>query len=297
MRIFITGGMGFIGSYLVAALLGRGYELTILARDPGKIGEFERRKSIKMLKGGMEDSGIIAGNIKGHDACIHNALFWGNTAVEMVARDTLSSVFFFETAAEAGIKHMIYTSSTAALGEFRDCMDEEMKSKPVNYYCATKAATEEYLSAVSYQYPMRCNIIRPGYTFGNPVVKGAPMEIDTRFRDIVKCALTGRDIKVAENDGTQFIWAGDLARIYLSVLESDFNRDIFFGLGREYISWERIARKTVEITSSKSRIIKEENGPAPVMFNLEKIKTCFGYSFEAWDRLVEHIEYLAEVLN
>ncbi len=299
MKVFMTGGMGFIGSSIVMTLVKAGHEVTVLARNPDKIPLFKKTEGIRVIKGGMEDLNIIEKNLPGHDACIHNALYWGNSAVEMLQKDTFSSVWLFEKSAGAGVKRLIYTSSTAALGDFRPDMNEEMKSKPNNYYCATKAASEEYLLALSYQHPMRCNIIRPGYTVGNPVVEGAPIENDSRFRDIVKAALAGNDIRLVKQDGTQFIWAGDLARIYLAVLESKVNREIYFGLGSEWVSWERIAQKAIEFTGSKSRIVLEDKGYGkdPYLFDLSKIKKEFGFSFKSWDIITKHLEYLAQVLR
>ena len=37
MRIFLTGGTGFIGSYIVKELSNNDYEITILARNPPTI--------------------------------------------------------------------------------------------------------------------------------------------------------------------------------------------------------------------------------------------------------------------
>lgn len=296
MKIFMTGGMGFIGSYIVKMLIDNGHEVTLLARNPDKVPPFKTIPQITIVKGSLSDFDIIEKNLPGHDACIHNALGWGDTPLDMLKNDTLCSVFLFEKAATAGIKHFIYTSSTAALGDFRPDMDEEMKSKPNNYYCATKAAGEEYLLAISYNSPMRCNIIRPGYTFGNPVVPGSPMEGDTRFRDIVTCALAGNDIKLIKHDGTQFIWAGDLALVYKAVLESQVNHNIYFGLARNFITWEQIAQKAVEISGSKSRIVFDKDivyDDNPCLFTLQKIKQEFGFTFENWDRIVEHVHYLA----
>jgi UDP-glucose 4-epimerase len=296
MKVFITGGMGFIGSYIVKMLIDHGHEVTILARNPAKIPSFQTMPKITIIKGSLSDFDIIENSLPGHDACIHNALGWGDTPLDMLKNDTLCSVFIFEKAATAGVKHLIYTSSTAALGDFRPDMDEEMKSKPNNYYCATKAASEEYLLAISHHYPMRCNIIRPGYTFGNPVVPGSPMEGDTRFKDIVAGALDGKDITLIKNDGTQFIWAGDLALVYKAVLESRVNRSIYFGLARDFITWERIAQKAIEITGSKSRIVFDkdiEYDDRPYLFTLNKIRQEFGFSFENWEKVVAHVQYLA----
>lgn len=295
MKVFMTGGMGFIGSYIVKMLIDNGHEVTLLARNPGKVPPFQTMPGITIVKGSLTDFDIIEKSLPGHDACIHNALGWGDTPLEMLKNDTLCSIFIFEKSAAYGIKHLIYTSSTAALGDFRPNMDEEMKSKPNNYYCATKAASEEYLLAISYNNPMRCNIIRPGYTFGNPVVTGSPMEGDTRFKDIVSSALTGKDIKLIKHDGTQFIWAGDLALVYKTVLESEVNHNIFFGLARDFITWERIAQKAIKITGSKSRIVFDKDivyDDNPHLFTLQKIKQEFGFIFENWDKLVEHVQYL-----
>lgn len=292
----MTGGMGFIGSYIVKMLIDNGHEVTLLVRNPDKVPAFQTMPGITIVKGSLTDFDIIEKNLPGHDACIHNALGWGDTPLDMLKNDTLCSVFIFEKAAASGIKHLIYTSSTAALGDFRPGMDEEMKSKPNNYYSATKAASEEYLLAISYNFPTRCNIIRPGYTFGNPVVHGSPMEGDTRFKNIVSSALTGEDIKLIKHDGTQFVWAGDLALVYKAVLESQVNHNIYFGLARDFITWERIAQKAIEITGSKSRIILDKDivyADNPHLFTLQKINQEFGFAFENWDKLVEHIQYLA----
>lgn len=300
MKVFLTGGMGFIGSYIVKMLIDNGHEVTLLARNPAKIPSFQTMPQITTVKGSLSDFDIIEKSLPGHDACIHNALGWGNTPLDMLKNDTLCSVFIFQQAAASGVKHLIYTSSTAALGEFRPQMDEEMKSKPNNYYCATKAASEEYLLAISHNTSMRCNIIRPGFTFGNPVFPDSPMESDARFRNIVSAALTGKDIQLIKNDGTQFIWAGDLALIYKAVLESEKNRNIYFGLAREFVTWERIAQKAIEITGSKSRIILDkgiEYGTEPYRFTLQKIKQDFGFSFKNWDKIVEHIRYLADMMK
>lgn len=299
MKVFVTGGMGFIGSFIVVELLNKGHEVTILARNPAKVPPFRTMPGISIVEGGLDDFDLIAKSLPGHDACIHNALYWGNSATEMLNNDTRSSVQIFEMAANSGVNQVLYTSSTAALGEFRPAMQEESKPKPTDFYGATKEATEAYLLAFGRKTNMRCNIIRPGYTIGNPVVPGAPMENDTRFRDIVEWALAGQEIKLAKNDGTQFIWGGDLAKIYSAALESDKNREIYFGLAQNWTSWEEIARYAIEITGSKSEIVLEDKGygDQPYLFDLGKIKSEFGLAFDSTDAIRGHVEYLVKTIK
>ena len=191
MRVFVTGGMGFIGSYIVMELLKLGIRCPSCA-NPEKVPAFGTMAGISIVPGGLSDFEVIAKALPGHDACIHNALYWGNTPTEMLHNDTRCSIQVFAMASEAGVKQMIYTSSTAAMGEFRPGMHEELKLKPTDFYGATKAATEAYLLAFGSKTTMRCNIVRPGYTIGNPVVPGVHIYSDKRFRSIVGCPWRAR---------------------------------------------------------------------------------------------------------
>jgi UDP-glucose 4-epimerase len=268
--------------------------VTILARNPDKVPAIRALPGVSVVRGAMKDYAMIAAALPGHEACIHNALCWGDSARDMISNDTVPSVFLMEMAAEAGMRHFIYTSSTAGFGDFKDNMTESMKSDPIDYYCATKSATEQYMIAAAYKTRMRTNVIRPGYVFGNPVVPGAKTEGDRRFLDIIVNARKGADITVTDNDGTQFIWAGDLARLYKAVLESDVNHQIYHGLGVPFITWEKIARLAIELTGSKSRIILRPNTYRwePYLFDLSKIRDAFGLEFDAWPHIVEHVPWL-----
>jgi UDP-glucose 4-epimerase len=292
MRVFLTGGTGFIGSYVLVMLLEQGHEVTLLARNPDKVPVLKETPGVTIVPGFMADFETIEGALPGHEACIHVALWWGEGAYNMLMNDTRTSVFLCETAARLGVEHFIYTSSTAALGAFRPDMTEDMQSWPVDYYCATKRATEQFVVAVSHEHPMRCNVVRPGYTFGNPAVEGGSTGGDRRFGDICDRAKRGEDIVVKSGDGTQFIWAGDLARLYRAVLESQVNREIYHGLSVPFTSWAEIAQMAVEACGSASRIELTGEAGEPYLFDLSKIREHFGLSFDGRDRLREHVEYL-----
>jgi UDP-glucose 4-epimerase len=299
MKIFITGGMGFIGSYIVMDLLNNGHEVSILARNPDKVPEFRKKPGISIVQGELADFDTIAKNLPGHDAAIHNALYWGNTPTEMLHNDTRCSVHFFDMSVEAGIKQVIYTSSTATMGEFRPDMNELTVPRPTDFYGATKTATEAYLLAFGSKTPMRCNVVRPGYTIGNPVVPGAHIYSDKRFKQIVDAALKNEEIKLTKHDGTQFIWAGDLAKIYTAVLHSSVNRQVYFGLSQNFTSWEAIAKQAIAMTGSKSRVVLEDKGysDSPNLFDLSKIQREFDLAFDSTQTITEHLRYLISTLK
>ncbi|MBN1699560.1 MAG: NAD(P)-dependent oxidoreductase [Spirochaetales bacterium] len=298
MNIFVTGGTGFIGSYVVKRLSDAGHSITILARNPDKVPALHTLAGVSIIPGLLTDFHIIEKHMHEKDACIHIALGWGDIATSMLKNDTFPSVFIFETAARAGVKHLIYTSSTAATGNNPHRGKGYRESEPVTYYGATKAASEQYLYAVSHMFPIRCNIIRPGYTFGNPVIPGAYIESDNRFRHIAAAVKKHHPLTLTKHDGTQFIWAGDLAKVYEAVLASNVNRECYFCLGSEYITWEAIAFEAITMTGSSTSVILEDKGydEQPLLFDVESIKAHFGLSFSCRQKIREHLEFLIETV-
>ncbi|MFA9391866.1 MAG: NAD-dependent epimerase/dehydratase family protein [Prolixibacteraceae bacterium] len=307
MRIFLTGGTGFIGAHVVNEMLTKGHSVTILAREVNKIPALHGLRNVKIIKGDVADAKTYQESLKGQEVLIHIALNWGDTAVEMLLNDTLSSVQLFQLAAKAGVKNIIYTSSTAvndwvymddkarALGE-EATVFEASKQNPVTHYGATKGATELFLQSIAFEYKITTNCIRPGYTFGNPAIEGASIEADNRFVTIVKAALANEPIEIIKNDGTQFIDAGDLSKIYSAILETGIDGKMYFGLGNRFITWEDVAFETIALTQSKSELVVKDLGwpEAPALFDVAAIKRDFGFSFDSWRNIVMHLKYLIE---
>ncbi len=305
MKIFVTGGTGFIGSYIVIELLRNGHEVTTLARNPGKISGFSSEKNLKIVQGEITEYELLDKLVKGFDAIIHVALnYTKNTAWEVVQDDTFPTIFLASKAAEKGVKHFIYTSSTAVNDNVYMLEEEKIsdlnkqvftnsKPHPTTFYGATKAASEIFLTALSYQSNMRVNIVRPGYTFGNPVVEGAPTQGDTRFHNMVNTVLRNEPVTVTKHDGTQFIFAGDLAKIFIALLYSDLNRRTFFGLSNKFITWEEIAFEAIIRFNSKSRLIIDDKGYSedPVIFDVSEIKDSFDLDFNPFEKIIEHLDY------
>jgi len=299
MEIFLTGGSGFIGHYVVKQLLSDGHRLRLLVRNTTKIPSLVTMPGVTVVEGTLGSRAVIGKALQGCEACVHIALGWGGTPTTMLQNDTAATVFLLEAAEKAGVRKFIYTSSTAAVGEFRPHMDETIDPRPTDLYGATKAASEAFVLGFAAKTKMLSNVIRPGYTFGNPAFPDGVTQPDQRFNKIVACALKNEPITVTQHDGTQFIWAGDLAKVYSALLASQLNRRVFFGLSDEFVTWEKVAQKAVEATGSKSPIVVEDKGwdPKPCLFDLGAIRREFGLSFTASSEIAKHVEYLATKLK
>jgi UDP-glucose 4-epimerase len=303
MKIFITGGTGNIGQYVTKALLEAGHSLVVYTRTPERIPQIGELKNATLIKGSILDHAVMENALQGCDAVVHIALGWGNSPLEMLKNDTEVTVSLLEKAETAGVKNFVYTSSTAVYGRWFDGMDEDAPLYPDDLYGATKAASEKYLLGFNQNYTgqgvrgtrtvLRRNIIRPGYTFSNPAFEGGASQSDVRFRDIARAVLKGEDITVSQNDGTQFLSSQQIAQVYLKLVESDLNREIFLALGNSFTTWAEIAQWAVEMTGGKTKVRYPagEEKHKPGMVNVDKIKRVFGLSFDAVNDLKDHIRW------
>lgn len=79
MKIFVTGGSGFLGSHLVDSLVEKGHHVTALARSRAS-AEKLRSMGAQIVEGSLSDIGTWETNLHGHDVVIHCAspvVFWG----------------------------------------------------------------------------------------------------------------------------------------------------------------------------------------------------------------------------
>ncbi|GHV14118.1 hypothetical protein FACS189491_10020 [Spirochaetia bacterium] len=307
MKIFITGGTGNIGQYVTKALLDAGHSLVVYTRTPDRIPQIGQQKNVTVVKGNILDLDIMERALRGCDAVVHIALGWGNTPVEMLDHDTRVTAFLLEKAERAGVKNFVYTSSTAVYGNNQNGASETSLRTPDDLYGSTKAASELYLLGFRQFYTgqgvrgekvkIRRNIIRPGYTFSNPAFEGGASQSDVHFRDIARAVLKGEDVTASDYDGTQFISAGQIAQIYLKLVESDLNEEIFLSVGNVFTSWADIARWAVDLApGTKSRVIAPPGDKKrdPGKYDVSKLKKVFGLAFDPTAELKEHVRWNVE---
>ncbi|MCL2268084.1 MAG: NAD(P)-dependent oxidoreductase [Chitinispirillia bacterium] len=305
MKIFITGGTGNIGQYVTLAAADNGHEAVVLTRSPEKYPSMARKAAL--VKGVITNYELMADCVKGCDAVIHIALGWGDEPVSMLTNDTAATVKLLEMSEKAGVKKFIYTSSTAAMGLMRPVMEESMANIPVDLYGSTKAASEAYVLGFRKYYgsggevSMKRNIIRPGYTYSTPPWDDGVTQPDSRFRDIADAIVNDQPVALTKHDGTQFISAREIAQLYMKLIESDKNEEVYLALGNMFTSWERIAMIALdEYPESKSEIILRDLGwgEQPMMFDIRRMQRDFGLSFDSQKYLHEHIKWnLAEAIK
>ncbi|MEK6968498.1 MAG: NAD-dependent epimerase/dehydratase family protein, partial [Nanoarchaeota archaeon] len=160
MKILVTGGSGFIATHLVKHLLEKGHKIKVIdLKEPHikhKNLEFVNKS---ILNGLVED-------IKGCDAVFHFAAILGVDNSDRRPLDTMKvnlegSVNVFKSALEAGVKRMIFSSSSEVYGEPRELpIKEDSVKGPVSTYGVSKLASEIYAKAFNQEKGADIKIVR-----------------------------------------------------------------------------------------------------------------------------------------
>ncbi|MFC1786189.1 UDP-glucose 4-epimerase GalE [Candidatus Neomarinimicrobiota bacterium] len=152
MKIFVTGGAGYIGSHIVYELCDAGHEVTIF--DDLSLGREENiDKRAKFILGSTLDNQQLnkALNDIGFDAVIHLAA-WKAAGESMekpekyAVNNIIGSMNLLNAVADASIKNFVFSSTAAVYGS-PSCLpiDEKHPINPANYYGYTKVFVEDNL--------------------------------------------------------------------------------------------------------------------------------------------------------
>lgn len=148
----VTGGAGFIGSGLVRALLERGARVRVLDNfSTGKEENLEGLTSrIDVIRGDLRDVSDVRAAVQGVDYVLHQAALASvpRSMIDPIASNDVNAggtLHVFHEAAAAGVKRVVYASSSSVYGETEVLPKvESMPLTPISPYAASKATAELY---------------------------------------------------------------------------------------------------------------------------------------------------------
>lgn len=173
MRVFVTGGTGFIGGEVVRQLRERGDEVSCLVRNPAKAGKLEAL-GCSLVAGDLGDVEAIRAGMAGCDAAIHAAAVY-EVGIPKSQRPAMREANVGGTenvlgaARDAGIGKVVYVSTVGAFGNTHGKTVDETYEHPgqefTSYYEQTK--WEAHLAARRMiEEGLPCTIVQPGGVYG-----------------------------------------------------------------------------------------------------------------------------------
>jgi dihydroflavonol-4-reductase len=118
MKIFVTGGTGFVGSHLVRHLLTRGHEVVCLVRPTSRLDNLQGL-TVKLAYGDLRDLESLRLAIAGCDTVYHCAAdyrLWCKDPDKMHAINLEGTRNALQAAFEGGVQRVVYTSTVGCLG-------------------------------------------------------------------------------------------------------------------------------------------------------------------------------------
>jgi nucleoside-diphosphate-sugar epimerase len=160
MRIFVTGGSGYIGRAVVAELRHRGHHVAALARSDAASATV-RKLGAEVIHGSLESLDVIELAAREHDATVHCA---APVPPDGVAREAKMLDVLLRVAANDHT--IVYTSGGWVYGNRGDAVvDEDAPLNPIAMVAWRPAHEQRVLDAQA--RGIRAVVIRPAVVYGD----------------------------------------------------------------------------------------------------------------------------------
>ncbi|MCR4820483.1 MAG: NAD(P)-dependent oxidoreductase [Elusimicrobiales bacterium] len=250
--IAVTGGTGFVGTFLCNNLLQKGYKPRIITRKKPKI----EREGLEYAVADYQNKESLEKALEGADKLIHLAAgLFCISKNEFFKANSIATSNLTEAAKAAGIKKIVYQSSLAAGGPALNGIpkNETMEDKPSSYYGASKLEGEKYIK----------NFGKPFVILRAPIVYGGKEAGVSVISDWVRRGLM---VNAGSDKGKfSFIFVKDLVRAQIDALEKDvFNGGTFYVCEKQDYPWRDFINMMAKGMGRKPPIIL--NMPMPIVY-------------------------------
>ncbi len=159
MRIFLTGGAGYLGSAVLDALVRGGHHVDALVRNSERAAQVRARGGHPFM-GNLAEAGTYAHVAVGADGAIHAALEYSarGPRVDATAIETLLASL------SGRQRFFIYTSGVWVLGPCPTPVDESAPVNPVAQSAWRAPHEQRVLEAAG--SGLRTIVVRPGLVYG-----------------------------------------------------------------------------------------------------------------------------------
>lgn len=269
MRVLITGGAGFIGSYLTEELLRQNNQVAVL--DNLSTGRYENiehllnNKNFEFVEGNILDSTLVDKLVEKVDAIFHLAAAVG---VDLIVKRPLESLTTnikgSEIVLDAALRYRkkILIASTSEIygknvnGPLKE-NDDRILGSPLKsrWGYSTAKAVDEMLAYIYYKEKKLPTVIVRLFNTVGPRQTGTYGMVMPRF---IEQALKNEPLTVY-GTGKQtrcFLHVKDTVSAMIKLIEEPKAVGEVFNVGsQEEISIEQLAKEIVRLTNSKSKIV------------------------------------------
>lgn len=297
--MLVTGGVGYIGSAVVGALLDQGYAVVVLDRHEGAVGSLGSR--VTQVVADVADMDAVRAAIRNHSvsSVVHLA---GLSIVSDSMRDppkyleanAAATMRLLQVMQEERVAKLVFSSSAAVYGNADEIpIPEEHPVRPTSAYGLSKLIIEESLAwaerawglrSVSLRYFNAAGAIPEWKVWENhrPETHLIPRLL-RHIREGTSCEVMGTDYPTA--DGTairDYVHVGDVADAHvrsLSLLDNGGQGVFNIGSGRGY-SVREVIEALGKVTGQKISVVdcpRRAGDPPVLIAKIDMAKRVLGW--------------------
>ncbi|HEY6731321.1 MAG TPA: NAD-dependent epimerase/dehydratase family protein [Solirubrobacterales bacterium] len=174
MKVFVTGGTGFIGGEIVRQLRQRGEEVTCLVRSPEKAAKL-KELGCELVAGDLGNAEALRTGMTGCDGVIHAAAMYevGIPAKQRPAMweaNVAGTERVMSAALEAKVPRIVYVSTVGIFGNTHKKVVDETYKNPetdfTSYYEETKLEAHKLVDRMVAEQGLPAITVQPGGVYG-----------------------------------------------------------------------------------------------------------------------------------
>jgi dihydroflavonol-4-reductase len=268
MRVFATGGTGFVGKPTIRRLLESGHEVRCLVRRTSNTGELEEL-GCGLSYGDVTDKASVVEGVRGCVWLVHLAnvySFWEPDKSVYRRINVEGTRNVMEAALEEGISKVAHASTSVVWGKpARIPYDEETPVGPERFteYAQSKYEGDLVVWELHRERGLPVVVLYSGGVFGagNPKSNG---------RYITDLAEGRMPFKVFENSTLTWVYVKDVAEAIVRALQKEGNEGEEYLVGRHDLTMEELTRLVCEISGAP---LPRIGLPDPVVMTGAKLLT------------------------
>ena len=283
-KSLVTGGAGFIGSNLVDKLLELGHEVTVIDNEYSDAHEhFYWRMDTKNCNLDIRDYEHTRSLYDGVDYVFHLAAEARiqpaiENPIEAVSINAVGTCTVLQCAREAGVKRVMYSSTSSAYGRNEPANIETQPDDCLNPYSVSKVTGEKLCKMYTELYGL------PTVTFRYFNVYGERQPLKGQYAPVIGIFLrqraAGESLTIV-GDGNQrrdFTYVGDVVNANILAATKEVDSEAFgqvynIGTGNNY-SINQISRM---ISDDKINIAPRPGETRLSLANNQKFRKTFGW--------------------
>ena len=257
MKVFITGGTGFIGAHLINALIEAGHHVHVLVRTLSKASNLPS-EGVSIFKGDILNPKSIKAAMQGCEQVYHlggNASIYEKDPTRYFTINVDGTRNIMDAALELGIKRMVFTSSAGVLGPSVGGVVTEEKCRNIDFfneYESSKAMAESLVKSYAAEKGLDAVIVLPTRVYG-AYLFGEPASVSL----LIKKYIAG-NWKIIPGDGTKvgnYVYVDDVVRGHMLAMQNGAKGASYI-LGGENYSYNDFFKVLKEVSGLDYKLFK-----------------------------------------